>query len=662
MKRFKNVILIILTGMLAYGCYEPLEIDTENIGKVEVPVKFAAPLMDGSFILEFDSFFNVEDVGDNLISYEDGKAFFKYDTVLNFYDELSEFLTMSDVDFGNMTSFEEEFNLALDLPDIEINYQENLSFLGGAVVVPVDTTIKISPQDTFKTKYGNNSIFIVPADSVDYQLEVLNYGDPIELSLPYEVYRVDVASGLINLYINHSHLLPISDTHMSMTPSLRFQYTNIFPPLTIDTIFSEALSIPIYKDIPTLPEGIQLRATIEIASLKSVATDQIFDKEYVVNTLDTSFVLDLSEYYYYSADGGGLIELDVAAYLEIESPKDTAVVPLPDTLYFGTTIDNLVFEHVVFNYGKDTAMTGSQEIEFDVFSSLPEDLDIDGFRLSNPELKLKVQSNLGFSALFDIDSLLFTTNGDPEFITEDGTASLEVPFPTDPRSAVTYIPAGVDSIYLDSATSRLEEVELLNVNGLLVSYNVVINPDDEAGIPGKHNYFYDYSDDIVDDMYDVKLSAEVRIPFEFKFDNISFQETMESPLAADGLDSMFYFGDTDSVSLKVMMLTKDFPFKANAQFYFDELNSSGGLNHLDSMFNESKTLLPSSSDGQWDSVSWSLTIDQSKYESMKVADSLTFEIRLSMDEDDFFQLEEGYSTEIGYKFSIDKSSFVITQE
>ncbi|MDA3853497.1 MAG: hypothetical protein PF444_04575, partial [Bacteroidales bacterium] len=124
----KKIFLLILTGMLAFGCYDPLEIDTRNLNKVEIPVKFAAPLMDGQFTLEFDSFFNEEAIGGDLITYANGRAFFKYDTVFNFFDELSEFLTMADVDFSNVTSFREKFSLLIDMADVEIPYSDSIQY------------------------------------------------------------------------------------------------------------------------------------------------------------------------------------------------------------------------------------------------------------------------------------------------------------------------------------------------------------------------------------------------------------------------------------------------------------------------------------------------------------------------------------------------------
>lgn len=660
MNRFKKILLIILTGVLAYGCYDPLEINTENANKVEIPLKFAAPLMDGSFLIEFDSLFDAEELGDDIISYENDVAYFKYDTIIDFYEELSEFLTMDDIDFSDMTTFEESFSLLFDLPDIEVPIEADFT-IGGVVDTSINDNIVLSPQDTFKTKYGTNSIFIVPADDVNYQLEVLQVGDSIDFEIPFEVYKVGVASGVVNLYMRTSTLLDIADDYMTMTPSVDFTYNN--PPLPLyDTTFSETLSIPIYKNMPKLPEGVNVIADVKIASLLGVDDDMPLDQHYVVSSLDTAFTLDLADYYYYSADGAGRIALDVNVYMQIDSPEDTAMVPLPDTLFFGTYIEDLVFDQVVFNYGIDTAMSDEQDIELDVFSSIPNDLDIEGFRLSNPEFKLKVQSNLGFSALFDITKFWFATDGDPQYITQDGTESITIPIPTNPLDATVYISAGKDSILLDTATSRLGEVELINAKSLVIGYNVIVNPEDDAGEVGKHNFFYDYPDDIAASMFDVKLSAEVRIPFEFKFEKISYKQVMESPLKENDLDSIMELGETDSISLKVKLLTKDFPFNAVAQFYFDELNNMGELVHLDSMFDQAETLLPSSSDGVWDSVSWSLTLDSDKYNSLKETDSLIMDISFSMDEDDYFQLEKSATTEIGYKFSISESSFVIKQE
>ena len=659
MKILNKILLVFLSGTMLYSCYDSMEIDTTNIGKVEIPIKIAAPLMDGSFVLEFDSFFNAKDLGEDLISYEDGKAFFKYDTLIDFQDELADFLVMEDIDFGNASSFRQSFNLDFEMGEVAFEYQDNITVntIAGPVIVPVDTTIVLNPQDTFKTKYGSNSIFVLPSDEIKYRLEVLHHGDPIDLGLPFEVYRVDVASGVVNLFLESSILPFITDSYMLMQPSSRVQKNT--PPLVLDTTLSKDILIPIYKEMPELPEGINVIAEVKIPSLRSVAADVDFDKRYVLSSLDTGLVIELSDYYYHS-DGDGLLDLDVQVYLEVISPKDTAMIPLPDTLYFGASIKDLAFNHVIFNYGLDTAMSGSQDINFDVFSDFPDHIEIEGFRLSNPEIKLKVESNLGFTSFFNIDSLLFTTDGAPEFITTNAV-SMTVSTPNDPFDASVYIPVGRDSIHLDSASSRLEEVELLNVNGLHVSYDVIINPDDRAGEFGMHNFFYDYSSDDEDGMYDVTLSAEMIIPFKFKFEKIQFQETMAFAIADSDIDSMIYLSDNDSVILNVKMLTKDFPFEAKAQFYFDEIGTMGTLIHLDSMFNAPRVLLPSSSDGVWDSTEWSLLVDADKYESIKATDSLTFEITLSMDENDYFQLEEGYTTEIGYKFSIGESSFVVKQ-
>ncbi len=664
MKMLKKLLLFSMPAVFLLGCYEPLEIDTENIDKIEVPVSASMPMMNGSLTIEFDSLFDTEELGDDVISYNDGVAYFMYDTLIDFYAELSEFLTMDDVEFEELTSFEEEFSLNFEMPDVTFEYKDTIwvSTPGGPAPVPVDTFITVNPQDTFRTKYNTNAIFVAPSDVAIEPLEVLNIGDPIDFELPFEVYRVGIASGIVHLYMDHSVLANITDDYMTITPSLDYHYKQD-PGIDIDTTFSQTMLVPIFKDLPQLPDGIRVVANVDIPSLVKLDESGYLSESYVVSSLDTLMTLNLADYYYNSPSGEGQIELDVEVFLEISNPSDTAMIPLPDTLYFGTYIEDMVFDHVEFNYGIDTAMSDEQVIDLDLFSSIPNDLDIEGFRLSNPEMTIAVQSNLGFPANFIINKLWFGTDGEPELITEDGTASIIIPSPidNDPINSTLYIPANKDSIQLDSSTSRLEEVELLNVKNLTMAYDVIINPNDEAGEVGKHNFFYDYADDIVDAMYDVKLKANVRVPFEFKFDKITYQQSalgFDAETTED-IDSMFYLSDEDSIRMSVKIWTRDFPFNANAQFYFSRFDASNNLVPFDSMFASAQNLFPSSPETAWDSTSWSIVFDDQKYESLKQMDSLVMDISFTMDEDDYFQLEEGASTEIRYQFFLDNASFIL---
>lgn len=640
-----------------------MEVDLANAGKVEIPIRVSAPLMNGSFILELDRLFESDSLEEEYITYENGEAYFIYDTIIDFYDELEEFLEMEELDFSHTTLFEQGFDLDFKIPGVVFQYTEDLVFdtPGGPLAVNVDTTVIINPQDTFKTRYDSNSIFANPSDTAGYSLEVLQYGNPIDLGIDFDIYRVGMSSGILKLELKHSPLGLINDDVMTLSPSFDYQYSSDNPPYSIDTTFNLSYTIPIHKDVTHLPEGVYVKTIVSIASLKSIMTDEVLDEVYIFSTLDSTIEINLSDYYYFS-EGDGLMDLDVSSSIEIRNPEDTAIVQMPDTLYFDASIEDLVFNHAVFNYGIDTVSTESEIFDIDVFDDLPDDLTIEGFRLFNPELVLTLESNLGFSALLDVSSLRFTTDGAPEYITDDGKADIYVTIPLDPMDPEIYIPAVKDSILLDSTSSRLEEIELININGLALDYMVVVNPEDEAGIDGKHNFFYDYADDIQEEMYELKLNAEVRIPFKFKFEKISFTEIVENDLSTDSLDSSIYFQEDDSILLEVKFWTKDFPFDATAQIYLDELNNNGDLNHIDSLFNQPQLLLPSSNEGVFDSVMWEVVIDDEMYDHISIADSLMIDVSFSMDEDEYFQLKEDATIEIGYKFNLGKSSFVVKSD
>jgi len=652
--RMKFLLLALLA--LLTSCYDAMEVDTSNLDKVEIPISIKMPLANGSFIMPLDSLVDMDEY-DDIISYENGIAYFVYDTVVEFYDELDDFFAMEDLDFSNPTLFDQGYDLIDDLPDVEYSYQEELAFEteDGPVMVNVDTTLFFNPQDTFRTEYGSNAVFTDTLDFPGYSLEIVSEGEPIDLGIDFDLYRVDMSSGIVHLSLSHSELQHITDEFFTIDHSFDYHYSGV------DTTLSAAYSIPIYKGYAELPEGVFIKMIISIPSLISIATDMAFYEEYIFSSMDTAVSVDLADYYFQS-DGSGEMDLDVSSTIEIESPKDRAVVPLPDTLFFHAHIEDFVYSHAVFNYGTDTVSDDSETVEIDVFDDIPDDIEIEGFRLAQPELKIAVLSNIGFPALLEVSSLQFSTSDGDELITDDGIVSLQVPLPVDPLDEAAYVQSVKDSMVLNADNSRFDDIELLTVDGLSLDYRVVVNSNDEAGLPGKHNFFYDYAEAYQEDMYELQFSAELKVPFEFRIDKVSFTEIIANELATDEIDSIVYLGEEDSLLLELTLWTKDFPFNANAQVYLEALDDDGELYHIDSLFAVPELVLPSSNDGVFDSVMWQVVIDATMYDHILATDSITFDISFSMDEDDYFLLKEKATTEVAYKFNLGESSFVIKSE
>lgn len=621
--------IIAAISIFLYGCYEHLEVDTAEADKIEIPVKIATPTMDGKLLMKYDDFLDFDSLGNSeFMTYENGLAFFKYDTLIDFYAELDNFLDMDKIDFSNSASYEESVNLNFDMPDVAFNY--------------MGTTISLNPQDEFRDQYGgNNALFIMPNEGAAFDLEIAAATEDINLNLPIEVYRVDMASGVINIGISHSALPAIADEEMHLN----------YPPLS--------LKVPIYKGGSKLPGGVRIGLKLKIGAIKD-NNGQDFEKNIMINTLDTAISIDLAGHAYEGNNGDFPIE--IATYIQAENPKDTAIVPLPDRLNYLVEVKDINFEKATFNYGREMIISDSQGIDFKLFDDLPTDFNVEGFKLLNPYIALKLKSNLGLPVKLHVKALNFSSGGTLESILNGDRETIDIALPTDPNSSAVKVAAREGSLILDANTSRIDEISIFDIRGLQMNYDVEVNPDDEAGESGKHNFFYHYPLSKQKDMYDVKMAAEVRVPFEFYFENLSFKKTFEAPLKSTDLDSAIRLDGQNKAKLNVKILSKDFPFSGTAQFYFDKVNKAGDLEHLDSMFSDPRELVSAGSTSQWDSVQWSVEMDNKKFEHFKEADSLTMNIRFSMDEGEYFRLEENGSCEVAYQIKLDASTFIYTNE
>lgn len=657
MKKPIVILLVIFTSL--FSCTEYVDVDTANIGKVEVPISIAMPLMDGVLTIQYDSLFTDDILGSDIMEYENGVAYFKYDTVIDFFDEMNDFLQMEDIDFSNISSFSSEYAINFETNVFEVPYSDVFEVsdsAGDSYSIEIDTTISINPQDTFRNNFGSYAIFTAPSDVENYTLNVISIGDHMDLNLEFDVFTVDIKSGKIDIDIRPSDVDMITSDSMYMTPSFRYVRSDS---VSIDESVDFSLNLPLFQDCPKLPVGVTLKIEVSILSLVD-SDDAAFYHMFEISTLDTGLQIDLAGYSFQDPSGSGLVDLDVNSFISVTTPEEASLIPLPDTLFYDMNITDLDFEKVVFDYGIDTAVVGTEQMHIDAFDALSDNFDIEGFVFSDPQIEMIMHSNLGFSTLLEITQLAFTDNDNILPISENDTEKIMPKKSADPNSIDQLVEVNIDSLLLDVDNSHLSDYDLLNVDGLLVDYMVIVNPESVDGTV-VNNFFYNYDESLWADRYVAKLSASIKMPFEFSFNSITLRETFVMTLDTEALDSVVELRETDSVEFAIKLMTMDLPFSATAQFYFGDTDD-GELEYVDSMFAEPLLLLPASSELAWDSVEWTAVIDMEKYDNMILSDSLTMEIQFDMNEDEYFLLEEAGHCQIGYKFSVKNASFLIKQD
>lgn len=645
MEKYIKIFWLVALALSLNACYEPLELNTDNISKVEVPLSIAMPLVDGKLTIEYDSIVDFSSFGDDVLTFENKKAYVTFDTVINFYDQLTELLDATDVDLSTITAFDQDFEMDFGVdPSM---YPVN----GTGVYDGVDQFVPLSVPDSFRSKYNANALFLDFDQPL--KLEGIDYNKTMDLGLDFEVYRIDVQSGTIKIDFRSSEVPVISDDSLVVYPY--FMHDDNGTQVKIE----ERAAFEILDPSGHLPAGVFLKSVLTIPAFRD-SRDSIYVEEILLNTLDTTVIIDMSGLYFYSEDGNGAVTIDLKNSIEVPDVVEYVIFPMADTLGVNVEIDDLMFERAVFNYGLDTAIAGDREIEIDYLDELPEEVEFNGFRIGNPELKIKLRNNLGFAARLAVDKLGFVTDNGFENILTTGSTSIDVKAPVDPQDIRIKPESLVDSLVIDSTNARIDEIDVLSIKALQVEYAIIVNPDDLAGNDDAHNFFYKYAPEVEEDMYDVELEAEVRVPVKFSFGSIKYSSTIASPF--EELDSMIEVSVGDSIALNVEIWTSGFPFELKTQFYFAENNASGDLVVLDSMFAKKATILPLSLPGDSVPTTWRMAIDAEKYESLKRTDSVTFEVDFSMRDEEFFELKQSDFCIIGYDFSIGKSTVMFENE
>ena len=644
--------------LIASACYKPLEIETENIDQVDIPIKIASPLVDGQLQINFDSLVNFDKLDNGFITFENNRAYIMFDTVFDFYDHLSGFLGAADIDFGNATQFRQSYDMDIESKPTVIQV---IGEVDGNIVH--DDNVPISPQDSFKAQYNHNAVFLGIGQDAELTIDGYDLDEEMDFGLDFEIYMVEIRSGQIEVALSADNLPMITDDSLHITPA--FHYTDNGN----DTIISQEEAINIVTIDHKFPLGLEIKLKLKLGNVFTAAGDT-FIKEYSISSFDTTLSVDLTDFYY-ASDGSNNIDVEIKNWMEIDAEAQKAIVPLPDRMNIDADINNLEFKQVQFNYGSKSILNNDLDIDFNLLDKLPDeiedrfsdDIETDGFYIKEPMIKLKLRSNLGFSVQLALDNIQIKTSGSPELITNDGTASLSLKQPENPKSFTTPVVALEDSMVIDSTTSRISEIDLFDMEGIYLDYAILINPEDNAHEEGKHNFIYLYDEEDQKDMYDVKLSARAQIPIAFRFNNISLESTQA--LNMDSLTSdldLLSFEEQDSISLNVKLWTNNFPFDLRTQFYFGQTNSSGNLEIMDSLFDSEALIIPSSSESMQDSTSWNITLNSSRYDALQAMDSVKLKVRFSMNDENYYHVEKGSSLTVGYKFSIAPSSATINVE
>ncbi len=653
MKNIKQYSWLIFI-FLATACYEPLEINTENIDQLEMPIKIAAPLMNGNLLIEYDSLINFDELGTGFITFIDNKAYIKYDTIVDFYDQLSVFLNATDLDFGNVTEFEQSFDMETDTTPTTYQVIGQIPNGNGGSKT-IDSTISMMISDTFATRYDNaNSIFLDTQNVNNIKIDGLDLDKVMNLGIDFEIYKVEIESGQINIKVSPDDIPFITDDSLRMTPSFRYQKDGL------DTIISTNYYLPITNTNGQFPAGLEIKMNMALGNMFTT-TNENFNQDFRLTSYDTIITIDLAGMYY-EGNGDNMMGLKILNWMEINNPIKKAVVPLPKILDVNVSIENLKFQQVQFNYGKDSLMANNLDIPLDLFNILPDKFKIDGFTFKDPNLKLKLRSNLGFGAQLALNNMTFKTSTTPELITNSGDAILGIKQPLNPYSFTQKVIGLEDSLVIDSTTSRLSEIDIFKIKGLKLDYVLILNPEDNAGLPDKHNFIYLYDESMREEMYDVSLTAEAEIPIAFRFDDINYEVTEKMSFESLGIDSLLRLDENDSLNINVKLWTKNFPFDIATQFYFEETDNQGETEILDSMFLDEQIIIPSSVENKKDTAIWSLVVDANRYEKLQKMDSVRLKVHFAMDENDYFQVEKGNALEVGYKFSIGSSSATIIVE
>lgn len=653
----KNIIYSWLALLFVVtACYEPLEINTENIDKLDMPIKIAAPLVDGQLVIDYDSLINLDDIDNGFITFENNKAYIKFDTVFDFYDQLSVFLGAADIDFGDATQFQQSFDMDVEPTPttIQVVYWKNgIAFHG--------EDVPISPQDSFRTKYNYNSIFLGIDQDAEMRIDGYDMDKEMNLGLDFEIYKVELQSGKIEFSLSAENFPIIADDSLRIHPS--FHYTDNGE----DTIIMNEKAFNIENTSHTLPLGLEIKLNMAIGNLYTAEGDT-FKHEFTISSFDTTLSVDLAGMYY-EGNGDNKIDVKILNWMEVDADAQKVIVPLPEKMNIEAGISDLKFQQVQFNYGRDSMFSNEFDFDFDIFEMLPDeieerfadDIDVNGFYIKDPIIKLKLRSNLGFSAKLGLDNMQFRTSGSPELITNDGTASLSIQQPENPNSIMTPILALEDSMVIDSTTSRISQIDLYNLKGVHIDYVVVLNPEDKGHLPEQHNFIYLYDEEDREQMYDVKFAASALVPIAFRFNNITVESTQE--LSLDSLDTdILSLNEEDSINLNVKLWTTNFPFDMVSQFYFGKTDQNGNLEILDSLFNNPELIIPASNEGIQDSTSWRVTLDNDRFDAIQTMDSVKLKIRFAMDDESYYHIEKGSSLAVGYKFSIAPSSATIDME
>ena len=641
---------------LAVSCYEPLDINTDNVDKVNVPIKIATPLVDGNLVVNYDSLVNLDDLEGGFITFIDNKAYIKFDTIFDFYDQLSVFLGAADIDFGDATQFAQSFDMGMEATEtpIQVVYYDNNG------IARADEQVMISPQDSFEAQYNAKSIFLGIDQDAQLKIDGYDMDREMDLGLDFEIYKVELRSGKIEFSLSADNLPVIADDSLRIHPS--FYYA------AEDTTVTNEKAFYIASAQNQFPLGLKIKLNLAVGNVYT-ATGDTFKHEFTISTFDTTLSVDLTGNYFASDNGENKVDVKISNWMEIDAEAQKVIVPLPDKMNIEAGLSDLKFQQVQFNYGRDSMFARALDFDFDIIEMLPDDIEdmfeddisIDGFYLKDPNIKIKLKSNLGFPAQFAIDNMQFETSGSPEFITNDGTAKLNLNQAVNPNSITTPIVALEDSLVIDSTTSRVSDIDLYDIKGVHLDYAVILNPEDKGHLPGQHNFIYLYDEDVREDMYDVVLAASAEIPIAFRFNNITLESTQELDLGTENTD-MLELTEDDSLSLKVKLWTTNFPFDIATQFYFGKKGENDNLEIMDSMFNSEQILIPSSINGIQDSTSWSITINKSRFDAIQSMDSIKLKVRFAMDDDDFYHIEKGSSLGVGYKFSIAPSSATINIE
>jgi len=260
-------------------------------------------------------------------------------------------------------------------------------------------------------------------------------------------------------------------------------------------------------------------------------------------------------------------------------------------LQMNVQLDNLDFQSIKGDFGERSVVIdeGSFDMDTEFFDKIEGD-----FRLANPTMNLILTNSIGIPAAVDAHFTASNTSGSTETIDTTGLV-------INSRSSMTSS-AVKQIVTFDKSNSNIVSFIALPPTGdINYGGNVRFNPDGAVGITNAN--FFNLDDSL-------KIDVGLDLPFEMKFENLSFQDTSK----IDGSD----FDMVKSAEL-IISATNEIPLDVKIQIFFvDTISGEHFGSTIESDLLESGSISnPTTSEN-------TITLDEDDADNLQKANAIVF--------------------------------------